>query len=115
MIVDDEREHCFIEVDETVLSSEFKTPCGTCQIWGAYPPIKDNGKCEFCDRTESEIIRDHGKLKVSQREIEQREHVSYCHVSGYAFVYVSKEEMAFVRKNLKDNPNAIYKYVRRVI
>jgi len=38
--------------------------CGACHQWGYNPPLKD-GKCTICDRTQEDIIKDHGFLKLT--------------------------------------------------
>ena len=37
--------------------------CGGCHQWGVNPPIK-NGRCITCDRTEEQIKKDHGTVRL---------------------------------------------------
>lgn len=43
--------------------------CGACQQWGDSPMIKED-ICTICNRSESEIMNDHGKVNLTKRESE---------------------------------------------
>lgn len=73
--------------DEKVKLSEVGVPCGGCQWMGENPPLED-GVCRICGRTTDEIIRQHGKVELSDQEKEDRKHAASVHMCGGDIVYV---------------------------
>lgn len=60
-----------IEMEPSFFFDSPDSDCGACHSWGNNPVVVD-GKCAICDRTESEIKKDHGRFMLDEDELQVR-------------------------------------------
>jgi len=77
-----------IPLDDDVKNSKTGVPCGGCQWMGVDPDFDERGVCSTCDRTRSQIIIQHGKAEISEKEKAERVNaVAYHLTSGLGIEY----------------------------